>query len=354
MKKLIISITALAIFAAAIFSPVHAQMKRAVREGDADFQLPDEVKRFVEAGKKTIAYAKADLTGDGEPDYILVLEELKGTPQKPGDEMSLRPTLIIVRHKDELNLVGYNDSVVFCRGCIGGMSDSFEGIEITRNGFSITNRGGSRDRWVGRYEFKFSHRDQTFQLARVVEANYESLKPKPVWSKTYTVPKHFGKINFSDFEPENFQGRGEPALPRAQTREVSIYLHRMVEDEKTGIPKRYLLEVKRRVDARAPLEGALRALLGGATNEETKRGMHSFIYGVELESVRIKNKAARVDFTFNRRTNSWLDPTMEAFFNEAVERTAKQFAGVKRVLVCVDGIENFFLSERFHRKCPKK
>jgi hypothetical protein len=81
--------------------------------------------------------------------------------------------------------------------------------------------------------------------------------------------------------------------------------------------------------------------------------MYSFIYGVNLESVQIKNNTARVDFEFDTRTNSWLDPTMEALFHQAMEKTATQFPGVKRVLVCVDGIENFFLRKDLHRKCPQ-
>jgi spore germination protein GerM len=151
-----------------------------------------------------------------------------------------------------------------------------------------------------------------------------------------------------NFSPASAQIKSGAAT---KTREVNIYLYRSVEAEPTSILQ--LLEVKRRVDARAPLRKAIRALLAGATPAEVKNGMFSFIYGIELESVRIKNNVARVDFKFDDRTNSWLDPTMEALFNEAMERTATQFSGVKRVLVCVDGIENFFLSKQFQKKCPK-
>lgn len=143
------------------------------------------------------------------------------------------------------------------------------------------------------------------------------------------------------------------AQKQQAVREVKIYLYGAEVSDRTGIPDRYLIEVKRNVEARAPLKGALEALLAGATEEEEKNKMHSFIYGVELQSVRIKNKTVRVDFKFDKNENSWLAPAIEELFEDAVKRTAKQFATVERVLVCVDGIENFFLSKEFHKKCPE-
>jgi hypothetical protein len=40
-------------------------------------------------------------------------------------------------------------------------------------------------------------------------------------------------------------------------------------------------------------------------------------------------------------------------FRDAVELTAKQFPGVKKVLVCLDGVEDFWSeSEEPAKKCP--
>lgn len=350
-RGLILFILTIIVVAAGSF-PLAAQKKYAVREGEPGFQLPGEVKPFVEAGMKAIAYAKSDLNGDGTLDYIIVLEKLKEPEEAVYADTSDRPTLLIVRDKNEkLSLAARNELVVFCSTCAGGMGDAFDYIAIKRGGFSITNRGGNRERWIGSFDFKYSRRDKNWQLARVVDMNYDSANPDPIYKKTYTPPKHFGKINFADFDPENFKGKGERAAWRYKTREVNIYLYRSVEAEPTNILE--LVEVKRHVDAHAPLKEAIQALVEGATNEEEKNGMLSFIYGVELKSVQIKNQTARVDFEFDKRTNSWLDPTMEALFNRAVEKTATQFPEVKRVLVCVDGIENFFLGKEFHKKCPE-
>lgn len=332
--------------------PLAAQKTNAVREEEPGFQLPDEVKPFVEAGMKAIAYAKSDLNADGTLDYIIVLEKLEKPQEEIYADTSARPTLIIVRDKNEkLKLAARNERVVFCSTCAGGMGDPFDDITIERGGFSITNRGGTRERWIESYDFKYSRRDNNWRLVRVAEINYDSANPEPVRNKAYTTPKHFGKINFADFNPENFKGKGELSESRNKTREVKIYLHRETEIKQLRTP--YLVEVRRRVDARAPLTGAIRALLAGGTSEEEKNGMFSFIYGVELESVQIKNKTARLDFQFDKRTNSWLDPTMEALFHGALEKTATQFPGVKRVLVCVDGVENFFLRKDLHKKCPE-
>jgi hypothetical protein len=350
-RGIILFILTIIVVAAGSF-PVVAQKINAAREGEPDFQLPDEVKPFVEAGTKAIAYAKSDLNGDGMLDYIVVLEKLKEPEEASYADTTDRPTLIIVRDKNEkLGLVARNERVVFCATCAGGMGDAFDDITIERGGFSITNRGGNRERWIEIYEFKYSRRDNNWQLARVVEMNYDSTNPNPVYKKTYTPPKHFGKINYADFDPENFKGKGKKAASQNKTREVKIYLYQEREIKQLRTP--YLVEVKRSVDAGAPLAETIRALLAGATSEEEKNGMLSFIYGVNLESVQIKNHTARVDFEFDTRTNSWLDPTMEALFHRAMEKTATQFPGVKRVLVCVDGIENFFLRKDLHRKCPK-
>jgi hypothetical protein len=352
MRGLILFILTIIFIAAGGF-PLMAQKINAAREGEPDFQLPDEVKPFVEAGTKAVAYAESDLNGDGTLDYIVVLEKLKTPEEASYADTTDRPTLIIVRDENKkLSLAARNERVVFCATCAGGMGDAFDDITIKRGGFSVTNRGGNRERWIVIYEFKYSRRDNKWQLARVVDMNYDSTDPNPVYKKTYTPPKHFGKIDFADFDPENFKGKGKKSASGNKTREVKIYLYQEKEIKQLRTP--YLVEVKRRVDAAAPLTETIRALLAGATSEEEKNGVGlSFIYGVNLESVQIKNRTARVDFEFDTRTNSWLDPTMEALFNEAMEKTATQFTGVERVLVCVDGIENFFLRKDLHRKCPK-
>lgn len=355
-RGLILFILTIIVVAAAGSSfPLAAQKINAVREGEPEFQLPDEVKPFVEAGMKAIAYAKSDLNGDGALDYIVVLEMIKEPQEEFYPDTSERPTLIIVRDKNEkLSLAARSGKVVFCRICAGGMGDPFDDITIERGGFSITNRGGNRERWIGIYEFKYSRRDNNWQLARVVNMNYDSGNPNPVYKKTYTSPKHFGKINFDDFDPENFKGKGRRAAARQKTREVNIYILKDI--EKNGVSEATLVEVKRRVNARTPLAGAVKALLAGATGGEDEKDVgFSFIYNLQLVSARVRNGKAYINLAYDEDDLECCWGTnMISFFYDAIEKTVLQFPEVKEVQVCANGIENFLVRDpEYQRKCPK-
>ena len=348
MKKLILFVLTI-VFIWGANSALFAQTKFAAREGAPDFRIPFEVKPFVEAEMKAIAYAKADLNGDGTLDYILVLEQAISKDS----EMNSRPALIIVRDRNgRLSLAARNRFVIACRGCIGGMSDPFESLTVRRGGFSVTNRGGFRDRWIGRYDFEFSPRDRTWQLARVAEANYESVKAKPVWRKTYT-PKDFGKISFDDFDPDDLSGTGAltgaPAAAAGatqnKTRAVSIYLLEFPKNDQTAEPT--IVRVERRVDARAPLAGAIKALLAAMIENNKPIDSNKYLYKIEFVSARIKNKTARLDFKYKQDTQfGWLSEA-HASFPEIVRKTATQFPNAERVLMCINGYDLRADDERF-------
>ena len=93
VRGLILFILTIIVVAAGGF-PLAAQKINALREGETDFQLPGEVKPFVEAGMKAIAYAESDLNSDGTPDYIVVLERLREPQEEIYADTSDRPTLI--------------------------------------------------------------------------------------------------------------------------------------------------------------------------------------------------------------------------------------------------------------------
>ena len=335
MKRMILSIAALTIAAAAaMFSPVDAQKKYALREGNPRFRIPAEIKPFVVAGMKAGAYAKADLNGDGTLDYILVLEQSITVDS----EMNTRPALIIVRDaRGKLSVAARNRLAIFCRGCIGGTNDPFVGIEIGRRGFTITNRGGARDSWVGNYEFSYSRREKTWQLSRVVEANYEAGNPKPVWKKAFTPPKYFGKINFADFDPEDYLGKGERGEGQNKTRAVKIYLLEYPADDRTVQPK--IVQVERFVDAETPLAGAMEAMLAAMIEKKEAAERNKYLHKLRFVSARIKNGTARLDFQYERDTEfDWLTER-DSSFQEIVIKTATQFPTVKRVLMCINGYE---------------
>jgi hypothetical protein len=102
-----------------------------------------------------------------------------------------------------------------------------------------------------------------------------------------------------------------------------------------------LFAVKRQVDRRAPLRSALEILTNGpTTDEEARQNLASSTFGIKLVSVRIKNKTAYANFTMPEEARFPGD-SAPFIFTDAVKKTALQVAGVKRVVVCLDGILNF-------------
>lgn len=163
-------------------------------------EVPAELAPFVTNGALLIMHEAADLNGDGTQDYVLVLEH--------NDDEGNRSLLIVTRGKDgKLTLAKRNDKIVACRACGGMMGDPFERAEVVANGFTITNSGGSRDRWSNTYEFKYSRRDKTWQLVRARELSYDAPDPDGTTENPeYRPPKDFGKIDIAAFDPYKYRG----------------------------------------------------------------------------------------------------------------------------------------------------
>lgn len=174
-------------------------------------KVPDDVKPFIEKGMVPIALETGDLNGDGKKDYILVLDKPRDPKAEFDDADTPRPTLILVRGSSgSLSVAARNDNVVYCRTCGGVFGDPFAGISISGQRFTISNYGGSNDRWAYDYTFSYSRRDNTWQLVRVEEMTFQALDPNRTTRKhVYTPPTSFGLINFADFEPENYLKKGK-------------------------------------------------------------------------------------------------------------------------------------------------
>ena len=172
---------------------------------EEELKIPDEVKPFVEKDMKPIALETADLNGDGTKDYILVTDKASVKPEDEYTDESERPMLILVRRADgKLMLAARNDLIARCKNCGGAYGDPFDGVEARRNGFTVSNTMGSRERSSESFQFNYSRRDKTWQLVRAVQSDYDTFKPKSLKTKILTPPKNFGKINFADFDPDNF------------------------------------------------------------------------------------------------------------------------------------------------------
>jgi len=172
---------------------------------ETELKIPAEVAPFVEGGTKAIALEAADLNGDGRQDFVLVLE--KENPQSDENDFPVnqRPLLILLRGADgKLSLAKRNERVVMCSKCGGVFGDPFEGVIAKRNTFSVEHYGGSAWRWKYSYKFNYSRIDKTWQLVRVEELDYHTSDPDKVKTKIRTPPRDFGKIDVSDFDPENY------------------------------------------------------------------------------------------------------------------------------------------------------
>jgi hypothetical protein len=172
---------------------------------ESEFEVPAEVAPFVESGTKAIALEKADLNGDGRGDFILVLEKENPDKDEDGFPVNQRPLLILLRGADgKLSSAKRNERIIMCSKCGGVFGDPFDGVLAGRNSFSVEHYGGSNWRWKYSYKFNYSRIDKTWQLVRVEALHYHTSDPDQVETKIYTPPRHFGKIDVADFDPENY------------------------------------------------------------------------------------------------------------------------------------------------------
>ena len=130
-------------------------------------------------------------------------------------------------------------------------------------------------------------------------------------------------------------------VAQQKTQQVRIYLCCYFDYDPNDSKNIFgLSPVLRSVSASAPLRGALEALLAGPTIAEEAKGITTSTSGVKLASVNIKNGTAYTYFTQPSGTGFPGDMAPSRF-RDAVERTAKQFSSVKKVIICLDGILNF-------------
>jgi hypothetical protein len=182
----------------------------AMAQDDA-VKVPDEVKHFVEKGTIPIALENGDLNADGRKDFILVMSGVVPEDAPYEEGAGERSVLILIRESNgSLALAARNDLVAYCKNCGGVFGDPFAGVTVRGTRFTVNNYGGSNDRWSYSYTFDYSRRDRTWQLVRVEESSFHTLDPKRTMrTHIYTPPKNFGLINFADFDPDNFQGKGK-------------------------------------------------------------------------------------------------------------------------------------------------
>jgi len=139
----------------------------------------------------------------------------------------------------------------------------------------------------------------------------------------------------------------------AELKQVKVYFH-IIGTE--GIESK-ILPLKRKVSAKAPLFPTIAAMLVEPTEAEQKLGYQSAGYGdMKLVSVKLKKGTARIDFS--RTISKGYNPgdLQTLAFESAVIKTAKQFPSVKKVIVCVNGMNEFGVGLTIDAPvpCPKE
>ena len=204
--KIKLRVTATRIFASICLSlPLFCQASDYIEGKD----IPADLRPLIMPGTKLLAFVAADLNGDDKSDYVYILEK---QPSHAGDapvDTSQRPLHIAIRQADgKLKLVKSNEKIVFCSTCGGVFGDPFADLTAGKKSFAVSHYGGSAWRWANTYQFNYSKKDDTWQLVMVSESSFHATQPDKGKEKTYKPPKHFGKIDIADFDPEKFKGVG--------------------------------------------------------------------------------------------------------------------------------------------------
>jgi len=159
----------------------------------------DDLKAFATDGYRLMDSLTGDLNGDGQPDALLVLDPPGQGTEKLG-EGTPRRVLIVIRDGDgQLNEAARNDKIVPCSTCGGIAGDPYAFSRVEHGQFTISNGGGSRERWSDDFTFTYSAAHKDWLLSKVSRSvNDEATGAHKAIELT---PKDFGDITFKDFDP---------------------------------------------------------------------------------------------------------------------------------------------------------
>jgi hypothetical protein len=171
-------------------------------------KLPADLAPLVAQGESVLAYERADLNGDGLPDVVFIVEPRKRGDDRANEEVPRTLKIAVRSANGSLRVVKQNDKVAFCEACGGMFGDPFAGLEASTKTFTVRHYGGSGWRWTFASTFDYSRRDATWQLVEVDTSAFNASEPEKTKDKSYHPPRHFGKIDIADFDPEHFEGVG--------------------------------------------------------------------------------------------------------------------------------------------------
>jgi len=104
-----------------------------------------------------------------------------------------------------------------------------------------------------------------------------------------------------------------------------------------------MVPVHREVSVVSPARGALEALIAGPTADEKGRGLLApYTEGLTITNLKIINGTARVSFASSCGDCPRFPDDLAVWrFTEAINRALKQFPNVRRVVICLDGFEDY-------------
>ena len=144
--------------------------------------------------------------------------------------------------------------------------------------------------------------------------------------------------------PAIAQQKKNPRAAQQKTREVTIYVYQEFDEKSEEVVQR-LVPVQRKIVDYRPLDAALKLLLEGPTEEERNRGLAYLVFDLKFFSARVRNKTAQINLKLDYKDyteESWEGGGFDhERFVKAVELTARQFPGIEKVSICVNGIENY-------------
>ncbi len=124
-------------------------------------ELPTALRQLFPVSYVVMTYAMADLNGDGNTDYVVVLRsKLEDALLKKGQPAPRRPLLVFLHGAaNTFKLVGRNDKVVFAAD-EGGQCDPFldgeEGLAVKASYFTVQNSVACGQHWTDYFTFRYS------------------------------------------------------------------------------------------------------------------------------------------------------------------------------------------------------
>jgi hypothetical protein len=155
----------------------------------------------------TLAWAAGDLNGDGMTDYAVALQYPQNNPGESGADREV--VIIVGKRGGGYAIAARSKKAIYCSNCGGVFGDPFAGISVQKKSFTISHYGGSSWRWSNAFTFGYSKRDSRWQLVSVEEGSFRSDEPDSGTTTVRTPPKDFGLIDFEEFDPEAYAGKGK-------------------------------------------------------------------------------------------------------------------------------------------------